>query len=55
MTSNINIISADITIFDDLTSFVMSFWRSGDIFLRCDAIFGPSCQHFGNAEIHIYM
>ena len=27
MTSNINIISADITIFDELTIFVMSFYK----------------------------
>ena len=27
MASNINIISADITIFDDLTIFVMSFYK----------------------------
>ena len=38
MTSNINIISVDTTIFE----------RSEDVLLSCDAIVGPSCQHFRN-------
>ena len=39
MTSNINIISADITIFDDLTVFGRNCYT--------DATAGPSYQHFG--------
>ena len=42
MTSN-NIISADTTIFDDLTI------KEVRILLYCDTIVEPSCQHFGNA------
>ena len=50
MKSNINIISADTTIFDD--PFLWCHFNrseSEDIFLDCNAIVGPSSQHFGNA------
>ena len=57
MSRDIDIISAGISIFDDLAIFVMlkDFlnWKWRDfvtwISLCCNAIIGPSCQHFGNA------
>ena len=57
MSRDIDIISAGISIFDDLAIFVMlkDFlnWKWRDFVtwfsLCCNAIIGPSCQHFGNA------
>ena len=64
MSSNIDIITADISIFEDLTIFVMSFSKKLKVkrffelemnvilwhhSLCCDAIIEPSCQHSGNA------
>ena len=56
MSRDIDIISAGISIFDDLAIFVMlkDFlnWKWRDFVtwfsLCCNAIIGPSCQHFGN-------
>ena len=57
MSCDIDIISADISIFDDLVFFVISKdflnWKWRDFVtwfsLCCNTIIGPSCQHFGNA------
>ena len=57
MSCDIDIISADISIFDDLVFFVISKdflnWKWRDFVtwfsLSCNTIIGPSCQHFGNA------
>ena len=57
MSRDIDIISAGISIFDDLAIFVMlkDFlnWKWRDFVtwfsLCCNAIIAPSCQHFGNA------
>ena len=57
MPRDIDIISAGISIFDDLTIFVMLkdflSWEWRDFVMRfslcCNAIIGPSCQHFDNA------
>ena len=60
MTSNINIISADITICDGLTHFWDANLKQMRRHYYTDAIVGPSYQHFGNAvnikvEISIIM
>ena len=57
MSRDIDIISAGISVFDDLAIFVMlkNFlnWKWRDFVTRfslcCNAIIGPSCQHLGNA------
>ena len=59
MSVNIDIISADISIFDDLTIFVMSFkkkkeyqkifWTQNDVFVTSFLMLWRRWQHFGNA------